>query len=353
MPPAGTVTRVSPGTKPPIDPVRWTPPPSRPLPAPDLDRRLTLVALPGLAPEDVVVDGHGGVYTGVVGGDIMRIDAETGAHRVVGNTGGRPLGLAVARDGRLLICDSHRGLLAMDLATGDVEELVTNVLADGGSSASSVRRTRPLTFCSNVVESSDGTLYFTESTDRFRYEFYKGAALEARGSGSLFRRDPDGTVTTLASDLHFANGVTLTADGSAVVVAETIGARVSKFWLTGPKAGTWAPLVEELPGYPDNISTGPDGRIWVAMVSDRNPTAEFLAPRAPVLRKLLWRLPYGWLPDVKPTVWVIGFDPDDGRVLTQLRTHHSAFGSTTGVVQEGDRVWLGGIGSPTVAYFDL
>lgn len=317
------------------------PPHVRPLPSPDLVRRLRIVALPGLAPEDVVVDGKGGVFTGVVGGDIMRIDAETGSHEVVGNTGGRPLGLAVARDGRLLICDSHRGLLAMDLVTGDVEELVTEV--EG----------RPLTFCSNVVESSDGTLYFTESTDRFHYEFYKGAALEARGSGSLFRRSPDGTVTTLASGLQFANGVTLTADESAVVVAETTGARLSKYWLTGPKTGTLTPLVEELPGYPDNISTGPDGRIWVAMVSGRNPTAEFLAPRAPVLRKLMWRLPYGWLPDVKRTVWVIAFDPDDGRVLTQLRTRHSAFGSTTGVVQEGDRVWVGGIGSPTIAYFDL
>jgi hypothetical protein len=229
----------------------------------------------------------------------------------------------------------------MDTATGDIETLVSDF--DG----------RPLTFCSNVVESSDGTIYFTESTDRFRYEYYKGAVLEARGSGSLFRRDPDGTVTRLASGLQFANGVTLTADESAVVFAETTGARVSKFWLTGTKAGTVTPLVESLPGYPDNISTGPDGRIWVAMVSERNGLTEWLVPKAPALRKLLWRLPYGALPDVKPVVWVIALDPDDGRVVTQLRARHSAFGSTTGVVQEGDRVWLAGIGAPTIAYFDI
>jgi sugar lactone lactonase YvrE len=332
---------VTPATRPSIDPVRWQPPPSTPLGEPDLVRRLRIIALPGFAPEDVVVDGHGGVYTGVVGGEIMRIDAESGSHEVVGNTGGRPLGLAVARDGRLLICDSHRGLLAMDTATGDIETLVGEV--EG----------RPLTFCSNVVEASDGTIYFTESTDRFGYEYYKAAVIEARGSGSLLRRDPDGTVTRLASGLHFANGVTLTADESAVVFAETTGARVSKFWLTGTKAGTVTPLVESLPGYPDNISTGPDGRIWVAMVSERNGLTEWLVPKAPALRKLLWRLPYGALPDVKPVVWVIALDPDDGRVVTQLRARHSAFGSTTGVVQEGDRVWLAGIGAPTIAYFDI
>jgi sugar lactone lactonase YvrE len=332
---------VTPATRPSIDPVRWQPPPSKPLPGPDLVRRLRIIPLPGAAPEDVVVDGRGGVYTGVVGGEIMRIDADSGSHEVIGNTGGRPLGLAVARDGRLLICDSHRGLLAMDTATGDIETLVD---AFEG---------RALTFCSNVVESSDGTIYFTESTDRFHYEYYKGAVIEARGSGSLFRRDPDGTVTRLAAGLHFANGVTLTADESAVVFAETTGARVSKFWLTGPNAGTVTPLVESLPGYPDNISTAPDGRIWVAMVSDRNALTEWLAPRAPAVRKLLWRLPYGALPDVKPVVWVIALDSDDGRVVTQLKARHAAFGSTTGVVQEGNRVWLAGIGSPMIAYFDI
>lgn len=327
--------------KPPIDPVRWQPSAVRPLSAPDLDRGLTIVPVPGFAPEDVVVDAHGGVYTGVVGGDVIRVDSKSGSHEVVGNTGGRPLGLAVARDGRLLICDSHRGLLAMDVTTGEFETLVD---AFEG---------RPLTFCSNVVEASDGSVYFTESTDRFGYEHYKGAALEGRGSGSLFRLDGNGAVTRLASGLHFANGVTLTADESAVVFAETTGARVSKFWLTGPQAGTVTPLADELPGYPDNISTGSDGRIWVAMVSDRNAVVERLATKAPVLRKLLWRLPYSWLPDVKRTVWVIAFDPHDARVLTQLRASHSAFGSTTGVVQDGNRVWLGGIGDSTMAYFDL
>ena len=327
--------------KPPIDPVRWQPPAVRRLPEPDLDRWLTIVPLPGLAPEDVVVDGRGGVYTGVVGGDVIRVDAESGSHEVVGNTGGRPLGLAVARDGRLLICDSHRGLLAMNVVNGEFETLVD---AFEG---------RPLTFCSNVVEASDGSVFFTESTDRFGYEHYKGAALEGRGSGSLFRLDVDGTVTRLTYGLQFTNGVTLTADESAVVFAETTGARVSKFWLTGPEAGTVTPLAEGLPGYPDNISTGPDGRIWVAMVSDRNAIVERLATKSPILRKLLWRLPYGWLPDVKPVVWVIAFDPDDGHVLAQLHASHSAFGSTTGVVQEGNRVWLGGIGASAIAYFDL
>jgi sugar lactone lactonase YvrE len=328
-------------TKPDITPVRWQPPRSRPLPPPDLNRRLRIVFVGAPGPEDVVVDADGAVWTGAADGKIIRIDGDTGTTTEVADTGGRPLGLAVARDGHLLVCDSHRGLLRMHRATGEFETLVSEV--DG----------RTLTFCSNVVESSDGTLYFTESSNKYHFEHYKGAMIEASGGGSLFRRAPDGTVTTLATGLYFANGVTLTADESALVFAETLGARVSKYWLTGPGAGTITPLADELPGYPDNISTGPDGRIWVAMVADRNAVVERLAPKAPALRKLMWRLPYGWLPDAKPMVWLIAFDPDDGRVLTQLRQRHPAFGASTGVVQHGDRIWVAGIGSPTVAYFDL
>ena len=95
-------------------------------------------------------------------------------------------------------------------------------------------RWAPLQFCSNVTELPDGTIYFTESTSAFTYEHFKGAAFEARPRGSLFRRDPDGTVLTAAPGLYFANGVTPTADGSALVFAETLGRALSKYWLSGP-----------------------------------------------------------------------------------------------------------------------
>ena len=331
-------------TKPRVDPVRWQPPPSRPLPEPDLAATLHVVPIPGNAPEDVVADADGNIWTGVDDGRIIRIAPDGSSVAVVADTGGRPLGLAVARDGRLLICDSHRGLLRYDPVTRTLETLVCEVAG------------RALTFCSNVVESSDGTIFFTESTSRLHYEYYKGAVVEGRAAGSLFRRDPNGAVSVLASDLHFANGVTLTNDESAVVFAETTGCRLSKYWLTGSQAGSITPLVTELPGYPDNISTGRDGRIWVAMVSDRNRLSESLIPRAPIIRKLLWRLPYRWLPNPKPIVWVIGFDANDGRVLTQLRTTHPAFGMATGVLETAEtpgRLWLGRIGGPGVCYLDL
>jgi sugar lactone lactonase YvrE len=179
------------------------------------------------------------------------------------------------------------------------------------------------------------------------------AILEARGRGSLFRRDPDGTVLTLVPGLYFANGLTLTADGSALVYAELQARRLSKYWLTGPKAGSVTPLAAHLPGMPDNLSTGADGRIWCAFVTTANPVADRLAKGSPLMRKLLWRLPPRLRPKPESVVWVVAFDPDSGDAVAGLRTVHPGFGQVTGMVEANGTLWMSSIGGPAVARTDL
>lgn len=326
--------------KPPIDPVRWNPPPVDPLP--DFGpAELTVVPMPGNAPEDVVVDADGQLWSGVDDGKIVRISPDSGETTVVGDTGGRPLGLGVARDGRLLVCDSPRGLLAMDTETGTFETLVDEV------------DNRQLRFCSNVTETADGTIYFTESTSAFTYAHSLAAILEARPRGSLFRRDPDGTVLTVLPGLYFANGLTQTPDESALVFAELQARRLSKYWLTGPNAGTVTPLVENLPGMPDNLSTGADGRIWCAFFTPANPLADKLAKGWPLVRKLIWRLPDRVQPKAETVVWAVAFDPDTGEAVAGLRTEHPQFGQVTGMVEADGKLWMGCLGFPAVAHVDL
>jgi hypothetical protein len=147
--------------------------------------------------------------------------------------------------------------------------------------------------------------------------------------------------------------VTLTKDGSALVFAETMGRRLSKYWLTGPQAGSVTPLAVNLPGMPDNISTGSDGRIWTAMVTAANPKAEGLMPRAPWIRQLIWRLPARLQPKVEPEIWVVGFDADSGDAVGGIRTTRPDFGGVTGVVESAGRVWMSTIEFPSLAYFEL
>ena len=326
--------------KPRINPVRWQPPPVDPLPdmaAPTI----TVVPLPGNGPEDVVVDTAGQLWTGLEDGRIVRISTDGGEPEVMADTGGRPLGLHVARDGRVLICDSYRGLLALDPNSGALTVLVESI------------DFRRLKFCSNVTETPDGTIYFTESTSDFNFEHFTAPIVEARGTGGLFRLDTDGTVTTLADGLYFANGLTPTADGSALVFAETVARRLSKYWLTGPRAGSVTPLAVNLPGMPDNLSTGADGRIWTAMVTEANATLEWLFPRAPILRRLVWRLPDRLQPQIKPEVWAVAFDAESGAVVAGLRTTHADFGAVTGLVEAAGKLWMSTISFPALAHVDL
>lgn len=229
----------------------------------------------------------------------------------------------------------------MDRHSGDIQVLADSV---GG---------RKLNFCSNVTELPDGSIYFTESTAKFTFEYFKGAIFESRGDGGLFRLDPDGTVSTVLDHLYFANGLTPTVDGSALVFAETQARRLSKYWLSGPQAGTVTPLATNLPGMPDNLSTGADGRIWSAMVSARNAAADFLSPRSPTLRTLLWKLPDGLQPQIVPTVWAVAFDPDTGTAVAGVHMKHPRFGLVTGLVEREGRLWLATIGHPAVAHCAL
>ncbi len=198
-----------------------------------------------------------------------------------------------------------------------------------------------------------GQYYFTESTADYHFEHYTAPIVEARGTGGLYRLDADGSITTLVDGLYFANGLTTTADSSALVFAETQARRLSKYWLRGPRAGSVTPLAAHLPGMPDNLSTGADGRIWAALVAEANPALEALFPRAPMLRKVVWRLPERLQPTIKQEIWAVAFDPDSGAAVAGLRTHHADFGAVTGLVESAGKLWLGTINFPAIARVDL
>ena len=138
---------------------------------------------------------------------------------------------------------------------------------------------------------------------------YKGDIIEHSGTGRLFRRDPDGTLETVMDGLHFANGVALDPQGDFVLVAETGMYRIVRLWLTGEKQGR-SDVFAEMPGFPDNLSTGPSGTIWCAVASSRNKLLDMLLDKPPALRKLVWNLPDAVQPGPAKEAIVFGYDRD-------------------------------------------
>ena len=300
---------------------------------------LNVIPVPGHGAEDVVLDDRGNVYTGTVDGSIFRIRADDGHAERVGRTVGRPLGLELLGDGRLLVCDAHQGLLALDPETGGLEVLVTSVSGER------------LRFCNNAAVARDGTIYFSDSSRFHPVERWKSDFLENTRSGRLLCRRPDGSVEVLLDGLAFANGVALAADESFVAVAETAARTVVRYWFDGPRAGQRDFLAEALPGYPDNIARGSDGRIWVTIASPINLLAEWIQRASRPLRTAITRLPAALLPAPARTARVMAFEAD-GTLVHDHACEAHGFHMVTGVREHGGRVWLGSLAESAVAYFD-
>jgi sugar lactone lactonase YvrE len=302
--------------------------------------QLTVLPVPGHGAEDVVVTHDGSVYTGTEDGAIWRMREDGARLERVGVTGGRPLGLELLPDGRLLVCDARRGLLAMDAGSGAVEEL--SVLVHG----------QRMAFCNNAAVGADGAIWFSDSSRVYGIDRWKAEMVENTGTGRLLRRDVNGTVTVVLEGLRFANGVALAADESFVAVAETAGRTVVRRWLSGERAGQTDLLARDLPGYPDNIATGSDGLVWVTIASPEDPVVERLMTGPMSLRRLAWRLPEPLQPKPKRTARVMAFD-DAGRLVHDRSFDASRFHMVTGVREHQGRVWLGSLVEPAVAFFDV
>lgn len=305
---------------------------------------LTVHPVPSMGAEDVVVSAEGVVYTGTEDGAVWALDPGSGSARRVADTGGRPLGLELLPGGHLLVCDAHRGLLRVHPATGAVEVLLDRV--DG----------RPMRFCNNAAVAADGTIWFSDSSLHFGVERWKDDFVQHTRTGRLLRRDPDGSVTVVLTGLAFANGVALAADESYVAVAETRGRTVVRLWLTGSRAGERDHLVSGLPGYPDNISRGSDGLVWVTIASPVDPLVERLGSAPMALRRAVTRIPEALQPKPKQSIRVQAY-ADDGRLVHDLDLPAPAAGPgyhmVTGVREHDGRVWLGSLHEPSVAVVDL
>jgi len=300
---------------------------------------LTVVPVPGHGAEDVVVDEQGAVFTGTDDGSVWRIRDDGRRIDRVGATGGRPLGLELLPDGRLLVCDAHRGLLALDTGTGAVEPLATHVHGER------------ILVCNNAAVHSSGAIYFSDSSRVFPLERWRADLVESTGTGRLLRRDPDGTVDVVLDGLRFANGVALSADEAYVAVAETGGRTVVRRWLAGPRAGRVDRLAEDLPGYPDNIARGSDGLIWVTLASPRVPSLERVM-RAPVpVRRVSSRLPRRLQPAPVRSARVVALD-DAGEVVHDLSADPASYHMVTGVRERLGRVWLGSLEESAVAVME-
>ena len=340
----------------PIDPVSWKAPAAPGYVGPHAVNQklagLKMIDLGGEeGPEHVVLARDGKLYTTVLSGNILRMNPDGSGREVFANTGGRVLGFDFDAAGNLIAADAVKGLLSIS------PDRKITVLADqvGGD---------PIRYADAVVVARNGKIYLSDASTRFAPTRWGGTfeasvldIIEQSSTGRILEYDPaTRNIRVVAKGLSFANGVALSADEKDLFVNETGKYRVWKIATDArdldvakgdPQARV---LLDNLPGYPDNLMRGQDGRIWLGFAKPRNPTIDNMAEK-PFLRAMTLRLPRALWPVPKAYGHVIAFT-EDGKIVADLQDPSGAYPETTAITETADRLYVQSLHAKGLGWMD-
>lgn len=183
--------------------------------------------------------------------------------------------------------DRWGGLRWLDMLAGDVLALkvtgsvvrrhVGDVVAairprQGGGAVIAVER-------GFALEDTDGTITWWDplwSDPQHRMNeggcdpdgrFYSGSlAYDLRkGAGSVYRLDPDGSVSVVIEQVTISNGLEWSPDGTLAYYVDTATDRIDVFDYDRDRGLTGRRPFADAPGQPDGLAVDSEGGVWVAL----------------------------------------------------------------------------------------
>lgn len=332
----------------PINPVSWDAPAAPGYVGPhavnDKLARLNIIDLGAEAgPEHIAIGPDGKLYTTVESGRILRMQPDGTQQEVFAQTGGRVLGFDFDAQGHLIAADAVKGLLS--IAPDKSIQLLTDKVDVNG-------QPDPIRYADAVVVAKTGKMYLSDASARFAPKDWGGTfeasvldILEQSATGRVLEFDPaSGQTRVVAKGLSFANGVALSQNEKHLFVNETGKYRVWKIDVQAQNldvtqgSAQARVLFDNLPGYPDNLMRGRDGKIWLGFAKPRNPTIDKLATK-PFMRQVTMRLPRALWPIPKAYGHVMAFT-EDGQVVNDLQDPSGQYPESTGVTETADRLYI-------------
>jgi sugar lactone lactonase YvrE len=334
-----------------IKPVKWLAPPAPGYTGPHaVNTRLANFQTINIGaeegPEHIAIGPDGKLYAAMASGRIVRMAPDGTGQEVFVNTQGRVLGFDFDAAGNVVAADAVKGLLLI------APDKTITVLADNVDGVL-------IRFADAVVVAKNGRIYFSDASMRFAPKNWGGTfeasvldILEQSATGRILEYDPQSKTTrVVAHGLSFANGVALSKDEQTIFVAETGQYRVWKVAVNAqaldlrvrPVPLQASIVLENLPGYPDNLMRGLPGtdgkaKIWLGFAKPRNPTVDNMAG-SPFMRKLTLRLPRFLWP-IPPRYGHVMAFTEDGKVVADLQDPSGAYPETTGVTETADRLYI-------------
>ena len=342
----------------PIDPVVWAAPTAPGYTGPHAKNTklagLTTIALGDEeGPEHIAMGPDGKLYAAVASGAILRMNPDGSARETFVNTGGRVLGFDFDAQGRLIAADAYLGLLA--ITPDKLQEVLAETVG-----------LDPIRYADAVAVANTGKIYFTDASRRFGPKQSGGTfnasvldIIEHSATGRVLEYDPvTKAIRTVLSDLCFANGIALSADEQSLFVNETGEYRVWKVAIGASNVnakvaakGNMAEakvLLANLPGYPDNLMRGLNGRIWLGFAKPRGAALDDMAGK-PFLRRVTMRLPKALWPVPPAYGHVIAFD-EMGKIVADLQDPTGAYPETTGVTETADTLYIQSLHAKVLGY---
>ncbi|MCH7853846.1 MAG: SMP-30/gluconolactonase/LRE family protein [Proteobacteria bacterium] len=296
-------------------------------------------------PEDIAGGPDSLIYASTANGDIIRFQADGQGLETFVNVGGRPLGLEFDQAGNLLVANSMLGLQRVSPA-GEIELLFDRT------------DNHPFVYPNDVAVATNGKIYVTQSTSKFTpqnsgslYDASLLDILEHGGHGDVFEYNPaTGLAKSIMQGINYANGIAISNDQQYLLIVELASYRVWRYWLQGANAGSREIIMENIPGFPDNINNGLDGRFWIGLVAPRNELIDVLAD-SPLGRKVIQRLPAFIRPAAVPSSHVISIS-GNGEILMNLQDTAAHFPAITGVYETRENLYLSTLFGHKLAIFD-
>ncbi|MEC8374932.1 MAG: SMP-30/gluconolactonase/LRE family protein [Pseudomonadota bacterium] len=307
---------------------------------------LTLIDMENdYGPEDFAVNSNGDIATSSHSGFILvKKRGQQGFTRWV-STQGRPLGIEYDHADNLIVADAEKGLLKI-LPTGDIETLVTHVAGQA------------VVYADDVDIADDGTIYFTDATAKFAPEEYNGTLnasmleiFEHMGNGKVIAYYPDsGKAQVLMDNLVFANGITLSHDNSALLVNETGKYRVLRYDLNPEVAEKVTTVINNLPGFPDNIVAAHNGYL-IGLASPRSGAVDALSAY-PFIRSMVQRLPSFMRPSAKNYGHLIRIN-EKGKVLNSYQDPAGLYPFITGALEVDEGLYISSLTAEKVGFIKI
>ena len=288
--------------------------------------------------EEFAVDKDGNIYCGVHKGEkdfsagaILKIYPDDSVEEYL-ETDSWVTGMQFDQEGNLIALMNDVGLVSID-----PNKAIDTILTQTPNG-------QPIRMGTGLKIASDGTIYFVNmsSTNKTSWKYVNRLILEMKPTGGIYSYDPSTKVTTTISEgNYFGNGLEISEDEDFILVSETSRYRILKYWISGEKKGLSEVFMDNMAGFPNNISRGKDGRYWVGFTTKRNDKLDNIHPKVG-MKRFVYGLPSFLQPKPKKFGMVLQVS-EDGEVLQALFDSRGAVVTEAGaVIEHNGHLYLGG-----------